>query len=250
MFPKFLKKKDLIQYEPSNDPPKSLISKEEVIRLVNSVPFWWHKIEVGYGLLTPGHQGGINNKLATYETLQRIKMPKDLSGKKVLDIGTWDGYFSFEAEKRGAKEILAIDNHYRLEKNIGSSGFEIAKKILASKVKYKILDVYDISPEKIGYFDVVLFLGVLYHLKHPLLALEMISNITNNLMILETYYVNKYEKDMIGIFYEKNELNDDSTNWWGFNKKCLEALIRTAGFKKVEIISEVSDRICFHCYKN
>ncbi|HOL47414.1 MAG TPA: DUF1698 domain-containing protein [bacterium] len=245
---KFCKQKKE-EYQPSQEPPKSLMSKEEVIRLINSVPFWWHKIEVGYGLLTPGHQGGIENKTATYETLLRIEMPENLNNKRVLDIGAWDGYFSFEAEKRGASEVLAIDSHYRLEKDSDKSGFEVAKKILASNVKYQIMDVYDISNKNIGYYDVVLFLGVLYHLKHPLLALEKIAEVTKELMILETFYVNDDNKKAVGYFYEKDELNKDSTNWWGFNKKCIEALLRTAGFNKIKKISERGDRIVYHCFK-
>lgn len=236
----FNRKKD--DYKPVESPPKSLLKKEEVIKLINSIPFWWHKIEVGYGIVTPG-------KSATHNTLLKLNLPDDLTGKRVLDIGAWDGYFSFEAEKRGAKEVLAIDNYYRLENNVESSGFEVAKKILNSNVKYKKLDVYDISPEQIGCFDLVLFLGVLYHLKHPLLALEKIYSITKELLILESFFITDYKSKAIAVFYPHDELSKDKTNWWGLNEKCIRELLITVGFKNVKCVSNQGDRIVFHAFK-
>jgi tRNA (mo5U34)-methyltransferase len=95
----------------------------------------------------------------------------------------------------------------------------------------------DLAPEKIGTFDIVLFLGVLYHLRHPLLALERIASVTAGLLILETVV------DMVGFkrpamaFYPDRELNNDPTNWWGPNIPAVEGMLRAVGFSRVEAVT-------------
>ena len=97
------------------------------------------------------------------------------------------------------------------------AGFQLAREALNSRVEDVDIDVMDLSPERVGTFDIVLFLGVLYHLKHPLLALERVASVTRQLLILETVV------DMVGIrrpaaaFYPATELSGDPTNWWGPN---------------------------------
>lgn len=115
--------------------------------------------------------------------LRLMHIPADLSGMTVLDIGAWDGYFSFEFERRGAKRVLAIDvwdNDPQLQT------FLLAREILNSKVEYLRMDAHDLSPDKVGVFDLVFCAGLLYHLRHPLLALEKMRNVTANRLILET----------------------------------------------------------------
>ncbi|HEY1306001.1 MAG TPA: DUF1698 domain-containing protein, partial [Vicinamibacterales bacterium] len=98
-------------------------------------------------------------------------------------------------------------------------------------------DVMDLSPERIGTFDVVFFLGVLYHLRHPLLALERVASVTRDLLVVETVI------DMIGFprpvmaFYPERELNDDPTNWFGLNVPAVHAMLRTVGFSRVRTVS-------------
>jgi len=218
-------------------PPKSGIDKDTILRKIAEVPFWWHHIELGYGIVTPGHCWE-----CSYETqrllLEKLDLPKDLSGKSVLDIGAWDGFFSFEAEKRGASKVLAIDKLYRMEKegkslDKGTKGFEIAKEILASKVEYKIMDVMDLSPESVGKFDIVLCLGVIYHLKDLIRALEKIASVTNEMVIIESLFMNKGGNVPIAQFVE-TKLHGDPTVWWIPNRACLEAMVRSVGFKKVQ----------------
>jgi tRNA (mo5U34)-methyltransferase len=95
----------------------------------------------------------------------------------------------------------------------------------------------DLSPERTGTFDVVLFLGVLYHLRHPLLALERVASVTRGLLLVETVV------DMVGVrhpaaaFYPDRELNDDPTNWWGPNVPAVEGMLRSVGFSSVECVT-------------
>jgi tRNA (mo5U34)-methyltransferase len=136
----------------------------------------------------------------------------------VFDIGAWDGFYSFEAERRGAKRVLATDSFTWSGQGWGSKrGFELARKLLNSKVEDLNIDVMDLSPEKVGMFDVVLFLGVLYHLKHPMLALERVFSVTKELLILDTHVDLLGSKRPAIAFYPGSEVNRDNTNWSGPN---------------------------------
>jgi tRNA (mo5U34)-methyltransferase len=110
---------------------------------------WWHSFELPDGSVIEG----VNDLAAQKRRLAQYPIPQDLRGKRVLDIGAWDGWFSFEMERRGA-EVVAID---RWE----NPRFYEIRRLLGSKVDYRELDVHDLRPEKIGRFDIVLFLGVL-----------------------------------------------------------------------------------------
>src|SRR5271169_1700224 len=135
---------------------------------------WYHSIELPDGRVIPG--------LQTIEVLRsriaRYPIPQDLTGKRVLDIGAWDGWFSFEMERRGAS-VVALDS-IRLE-----TFFE-AKRLLNSKVEYVVADICRVNPRDLGTFDIVLFFGVLYHLKHPLLALEKVCELTADMACIES----------------------------------------------------------------
>jgi tRNA (mo5U34)-methyltransferase len=171
--------------------------------------------------------------------LARVKMPEDLTGKSVLDIGAWDGFFSFEAERRGASRVLAVDSFCWNGAGWGSkAGFELARRALNSKVEDAEMEVLDLSAEKIGTFDVVLFFGVLYHLRHPLLALEKVSSVTKSHLILET------KVDLLSLrtpamaFYLGDELNHDPTNWWAPNIPALCDMLRAVGFRRFEVVAK------------
>ena len=190
---------------------------------------WWHTIDLGNGIVTPGLDD-------SPKKLQRLEMPEDLTGMSVLDVGAWDGFFSFEAERRGAARVLALDSV--AWQNGGKKGFELARKQLNSKVEDVNMEVLDISPQALGEFDLVLFLGVLYHMKHPLLALEGVSSVTKTQLILETHVDLVHLRRPAMAFYPDAELNNDSSNWWGPNTAAVEAMLRTVGFVKVERVSQ------------
>jgi tRNA (mo5U34)-methyltransferase len=192
---------------------------------------WYHTIDLGGGVVTRGVD---DSPLR----LARLDFPATLAGSTVLDIGAWDGFFSFEAERRGASRVVATDYYSWHGSGWGSkAGFELARRTLGSKVEDLDIDVMDISPERVGVFDVVLLLGVLYHLRHPLLALERVASVTRTLLIVETVV------DLVGIrrpavaFYPGRELNDDPTNWWGPNVPALEGMLRSVGFSEVRTVT-------------
>jgi len=204
----------------------SLSIRDEVAKIR-----WFHSIDLGDGVRTPGLDD-------TPEKLDRIRFPPDLSGRSVLDIGAWDGFFSFEAERRGAQRVVAVDSYcWDGDGWANRSGFDLVHRHLKSKVEARRLEVLEVAAAELGCFDVVLFLGVLYHLKHPLLALEKIADVTKDLLILETKVDLLSTSAPAMAFYRDAELNRDPTNWWAPNLAGLEQMLKDVGFKRVEIVS-------------
>jgi tRNA (mo5U34)-methyltransferase len=205
----------------------SLRTEVEAIR-------WFHTIDLGGGVVTPGEDD-------SQAKLRTLGLPADLTGRSVLDVGAWDGFFSFEAERRGARRVVALDpaawREGRPENEWGSkAGFELARRVLGSGVEDVDLDLLEISPETLGRFDVVLFLGVLYHLPDPLPVLERVASVTAGLLILETH------ADLLGLrrpamaFYPGREVEGDTSTWWGPNPPLLRQLLREQGFPRVEVV--------------
>lgn len=192
---------------------------------------WYHTIDLGGGIVT----AGVDN---TPYRLARLDLPASLEGMTVLDIGAWDGFFSFECERRGAARVVAADYYSWHDAGWGTkAGFQLAREALRSKVEDVDIDVMDLSPDRVGSFDLVLFLGVLYHLKHPLLALERVSSVTRGRLILETVVdLVGYSKPAMA-FYPGRELNRDPTNWWGPNHAAVHGMLRTVGFEEVRTVT-------------
>jgi tRNA (mo5U34)-methyltransferase len=199
---------------------------------------WYHSIELPDGRVIKG--------LQTLEQMRariaRFPIPEDLRGKRVLDIGAWDGWFSFEMERRGAT-VVAVDSTKQdtlLE----------AKKLLNSKVEYIIEDICRLSPRDIGYFDIVLFFGVLYHTKHPLLALERVCELATDMACIESLVIDG-PPDAIPVmeFWEGSEMAGGFDNWVGPNTACLTAMCRTAGLIRVELLTVVDSRAHVMSYR-
>ncbi|MDD5258629.1 MAG: DUF1698 domain-containing protein [bacterium] len=213
------------------------MSKEQILAKIKEVPFWGHSIPLGEGIITPGKV--MDNLI----TINRLDLTDDLKGQRVLDIGAWDGFYSFECEKRGAKEVVAIDNLYRMQRadevqyaNLGTKGFQVAKEILQSKVKYVDLDVYDIDSKKLGEFDLVLFLGVLYHLKYPVLALEKIAQVCKKTLVIETAYLKNMTNRPLLEYVQGSTFNQDPTNWHLPTISAIKAMLRDVGFTGFEVL--------------
>jgi tRNA (mo5U34)-methyltransferase len=157
-----------------------------------------------------------------------------VSGKSVLDIGCWDGFNSIEAHRRGAARVLATDHFVWSDRSWGKrESFDLARAHLAPGIEVMDVDLDDLSVERIGTFDVVLFAGVLYHLRHPLLALERVAPIAKELFILESHLDARWMRRPAMVFYPGRELYNDPTNWWGPNVPCVEAMLRDVGFAEI-----------------
>ncbi len=191
---------------------------------------WYHSFKFPDGTIIDGYMPLAVQK----ERYARYPIPEDLRGKRVLDIGAWDGWFSFEAERHGAA-TTAIDC-------VEIPTFLQVQRRLGSKVDYRVLDFYELPTAGLGKFDVVFFLGVLYHLRHPLLALEIVCGLTTDVAIVESFVIDaetwkEHAKAIPTLeFYETFELGNQYDNWSGLTVACLLAMCRAAGFARVELM--------------
>lgn len=205
---------------------------------------WWHSFELPDGSVVQG----VNDLASLQGRLAKFPIPADLKGKRVLDIGAWDGWFSFEMERRGA-DVVAIDCWE-------NARFWEMHSIYNSRVEYRVMDVYDITPQRLGMFDIVLFMGVLYHLKHPLLALERVCSVTRDLAAVDSFVLReqllpgqKVDQRCLLEFYETTEFGGQTDNWCGPTVACLEAFCRTAGFARVERRGDLEHSACLACWR-
>lgn len=232
-------------------------------RAVNNVGFWWHSIDLDNGVTTPGSKSAevLRAELATTDLL-------DLHGKSVLDIGGWDGYFAFAAERRGAARVAVLDHYvwsldlsgqqaywrecraagvqpkpyeqtefWQPERLPGKAGFDTARELLGSEVGAIVTDFEHDDLGAVGAWDVVLFLGVLYHLRDPFDALRRLRSLTGELAVVETHAIEVPGQEDVPLwrFYPGAELNDDASNWWAPNMAALEAMLIAAGFESVAV---------------
>jgi tRNA (mo5U34)-methyltransferase len=213
--------------------PRSNADVAELRRAVAQVR-WFHKIDLGDGVVTPGDDD-------TPEKLKTLHLPQDMRGTTVLDIGAWDGFFSFEAERRGAARVLATDDFCWGGDGWGTkAGFDLAHRVFGSEVESKEIGVLDLSPETVGVFDLVLFLGVLYHMPHPLLALERVASVTGRQLILETGVDMTWFRKPLIAFYPGAEAAGDPTNWCGPNPAAVVAMLKVVGFRKVQVVDRLA----------
>ena len=196
--------------------------------------------------------GTVLTGVMTLDFLERrvesFQLPAYLHGKRVLDIGPWDGYMTFEMERRGA-EMVAIDY-------VDLDTFRALHRAFNSRATYKQLDVYELDANQVGYFDIVLCLAVLYHLKHPLLALEKICAVTTDVCILETFVIDGEEWLQgrnpplpYAEFYEYGELAGQLDNWCGPTVEAVAAWIRAAGFASAEVLKVTNKAACFAAHR-
>jgi tRNA (mo5U34)-methyltransferase len=221
---------------------------------------WHHRIDLGNGVITPG--------LAASEQIADHLFPP-FAGRSVLDIGAWDGGYSFLAERNGASRVVALDHyawgvdfsartaywdecrsrgelpdHRRDETDFwrdtlpGKRGFDIAKRALGSAVEPVVVDFMTADPDALGTFDVVLHLGVLYHVKEPLTALERVRRVTNEVAVIETeaVWIPGFEDESMTVFFPGDELARDFGNWYAPNAAALVAWCRAAGFRRVDVV--------------
>lgn len=228
---------------PAPAPPPS---RDELERRVAAFPYWYHRIELPGGVTTPGWAPLHPDK---------YRIPADLAGKRVLDVGAWDGYWSFEALRRGARQVVAIDDfsdflgQLRPCDRRAWEPFDFCREALgydSDRCQRYEMSVYEATAERLGRFDVVFFFGALYHLKHPLLALDRLAALCDGEIYVESAILDDYSPyrgglghgypggQMLMEFYPDNQYGNNATNWWAPTLHCLGHMVRSAGFSKVE----------------
>jgi tRNA (mo5U34)-methyltransferase len=237
------------------------VNAEEKRKLVDSYKLWWHSIDFGDGVWSDGVKENTEPvEKRMLEEKERWAFPEDyFKGKKVLDIGSWDGYFAFHAEKKGALSVAALDDNAWTGKSWSTKeGFDIARKLLGSNVQEIIMDILDATPEKIGTFDVILFAGVLYHLQNPYMSLSVIHSLLNKggSLFVETSSTEHLEDVPIMVFHPKDSCGGDCSNYWSPNSLCLQKMLEEVGFVVDDIFSvaesndELQTRVACYCHKD
>jgi tRNA (mo5U34)-methyltransferase len=230
------------------------VKREEIDREVQKLGPWFHNLDLHGVMTAPTHFLGDypRQKFARFAHA----IPADLTGKTVLDIGCNAGFYSLEMKRRGAARVVGIDSH---DGYLAQARF--AAKVSGADIEIRKMDVYEIG--NLGErFDVVLFMGVLYHLRHPLLALDLIhEHVVGDTMVFQS--MQRGSRDIERLqddypfsetsvfdrpgypkmhFVEKRYAGDD-TNWWVPNRACVEAMLRSSGFR-IEANPEAEVYVC------
>jgi tRNA (mo5U34)-methyltransferase len=233
------------------------LNETEIRTRLETLGDWFHNIDLG------GVQTAPNHFLGDFPAIKWKRLgaciPSDLTGKSVLDIGCNGGFYSIEMKKRGAGRVLAIDTDQRY---LNQARF--AAEVHGFDIEFRTMSVYEVG--SLGErFDIVLFMGVLYHLRYPLLALDLLAeHAVKDLLIFQT--LTRGSREVIAVkgdypfsetavfdhpgypilhFVEKC-YSGDPTNWWIPNTACAEAMLRSAGFW----IEARADDDTFVCTRN
>ena len=237
--------------------------RRKLTKAAEGVSFWWHSIDLGEGVVTRGRR----RPEELDHQWRSLGLP-ELAGRTVLDVGAWDGYFSFRTEDAGAARVVALDHYawsvdlagderyreqcrregtrpapphtvpelWKPDQLPGKAGFDAAHRARGSRVESVVGDFMTMDLDRLGRFDVVLLLGVLDHVRHPLLALERLHRVTGDVLVIETEAVAipGFEHHGFCEFFEGDELNGDPTQWWAANRRAVAGMCHAAGFGSVE----------------
>lgn len=224
---------------PAGDPAQA-----EALRKVAGVS-WYHSFDFGNGVVARG-------LFDHAPILPHYKLPDSLAGMRVLDVASFDGYWAFEFERRGAREVLALDiegpadldwqprlraqaTPAQLAERFGK-GFAVAKDLLGAKAQRVVCNVYDLAPERFGTFDVVHAGDVLIHLKNPVGALQRIASVCTGYALISDVYSPELDLFGAGALVEYKGGHSDIT-WWRYGLPALRRMVEDAGFARVELVS-------------
>ncbi len=219
----------------------SQYTPERIRKRVRELGEWFHNIELNGVRTAPNHFLGDYPALK-WNTFAHL-LPQDLRGKSVLDVGCNAGFYSIEMKRRGAERVLGIDfDDGYLEQA------RFAAEVSGAEIEFRNMSVYDVAQlgEK---FDIVLFMGVLYHLRHPLLALDLLwEHAVGDTLVFQSLMRGSREVPALepdypfsetaifddpaypAMYFVERRYSNDPTNWWIPNRACAEAMLRSAGF--------------------
>ena len=228
-----------------------MLSTEQIRQRVAELGEWFHNLDLDGVQTAPDHFLGNYPQIKWQQFSSAI--PEDLTGKSVLDVGCNAGFYSIQMKRRGAGRVVAIDTD---EKYLAQARF--AAKVSNVEIEFRNLSVYRVADLR-ERFDLVLFMGVLYHLRHPLLALELLhEHVVDDLLVAQSLLRGAKESmnvprdlpfweqeiferdDFPRMYFVENLLANDPTNWWIPNRSCFEAMLRSAGF---EILDHPEDEV-------
>jgi len=218
-----------------------VLSREEIRRRVDALGPWFHNLDLRGVSTAPSHFLG-DYPQVKWRRFAGV-VPDNLQGKTVLDIGCNAGFYAMEMKRRGAERVLGLDTD---DEYLAQARF--AAEVTGLKIEFRKMSAYDVG--QLGErFDLVIFMGVLYHLRHPLLALDLIhEHVARDLLLFQSMLRGSNHVDAVERDYDfwttshfdnasypkmhfiEHKYADDPTNWWAPNRACVEAMLRSAGF--------------------
>lgn len=240
-----------------------MLDKTYIEESIQKLGPWWHCIDLGDGLRTKTSSvmgEPIDHPQDRWPVISDC-LPADLTGKSVLDIGCNAGFFAIEAKRRRAARVLGLEaqRHEIMQA-------EFVKRVLNLDIQYRQMNIYDVSPATVGTFDVTLALGLLYHCRHLLLAMEILFAVTNELLIVDSSILpqDSVAKDVSyewGSLREKVHLLgyveqssqprlENHANWFLPTGECLKAMLLDIGFAEVDLVLNEGRRAVLTCHKN
>jgi tRNA (mo5U34)-methyltransferase len=230
---------------------EEILTTQQIQRRVTELGDWFHNLNLRGVQTAPNHFLGDYPRIKWQRFASAI--PENLAGKSVLDVGCNAGFYSIEMKRRGADRVVAIDTD---EKYLAQARF--AAKVNNAEIEFRQLSVYRVADLR-EQFDLVLFMGVLYHLRHPLLALELLhEHVVADLLVTQSLLRGAQENmnvpadfpfwedeifdrdEFPRMYFVENRFANDPTNWWIPNRACFEAMLRSAGF---EILAHPEDEV-------
>jgi tRNA (mo5U34)-methyltransferase len=220
----------------------SVRSPAEAIEILGA-GHWMHSFQLSDGTVINGGKS-LASLQAHYDA---ILEPLCLSGQSVLDVGAWTGAFSFECKRRGAARVVSTDMYTWISPiHRGLEKYLYIRSALGMDTEFALLDVRETTVEIVGKFNVVLFLGVFYHLQDPLAAIEQLARVADPWLVIETYLDLEDLPYPAMRYYPRGELAHDNSNWWGPNSECVSELLRTHGFSQITFSPFAQKRGVFH----
>src|SRR5256714_9886681 len=238
------------------------MTRAEILNGLKLLEPWFHRIDLGDGIFTKTESvmgEPIDHPRETWEVIEQC-LPAELTGKSLLDVGCNGGFYCVEAKRRGARRVLGVDGQ---RQHVRQALF--VRKVLGLDLEFRRFSVYDLDPATVGVFDVTLALGLVYHLKHLVLALERLYDVTRELLIVETAIIppeqtppsfvqslGEIRQTLHPLFYAENPpgAKEQVYNWFLPSPDALQALLLNTGFAEVSVFDVTRDRAILVCRKD
>lgn len=238
------------------------MTKEEILAELRRLEPWFHAIDLGDGISTKIRSvmgEPVDHPHGPWQAIQKC-IPKDLGGKSVLDVGCNAGFYSFEAKRRGAAHVLGVDGQRH---HIRQAVF--VRKVLGLDLEFRRMNVYELDQQEIGQFDITLALGLIYHLKHLVLAVENLYKVTREMLIIETAIMppertpasfthplgeTQMRLHALALVENPQAAKEQVFNWFLPSVEALEALLGNTGFDSIEVVEVKNERAVLVCRKS
>jgi len=238
------------------------MTREQILAELIRLQPWFHSIDLGGGITTKTESvmgEPVNHPHEPWQVIQQC-LPPDLRGKSLLDVGCNAGFYSFEAKQHGAARVLGVDGQ---RQHIRQALF--VRKVLGLDLEFRRMNVYELDRQAIGQFDITLALGLIYHLKHLVLALENLYKVTREMLIIETAIMppertpasfthplgeTQMRLHALALVENPQAAKEQVFNWFLPSVDALEALLRNTGFDRIEVVEVKNERAVIVCRKS